>query len=87
MQRAQRTQIYLPQELRAQIDLQRKISGESLAEYIRIAAEERVKVKNQRKMDIKKLAQELGNGVKKSGWEGVDVLEWQREIRKDRKII
>lgn len=87
MQRAQRTQIYLPQELRKQIDSQRKLSGESLAEYIRIAAEERVKMKNQRKSDIKRLAQELGNSVKKSGWEGMDVLKWQRGIRKDRKII
>lgn len=83
----QRTQIYLPEELRQDIDRERHQTGESLAQYLRKAAEERVKINKKRKVELKKLAEELGKGVKKSGWEGIDVLKWQREIRKDRKIL
>lgn len=82
-----RTQIYLPSDLRQEIDRQRRQTGESLAEYVRKAAEERVTVGKRRKAELKKLAEDLGKGVKKSGWEGIDVLKWQREIRKDRKIL
>ena len=35
----QRTQIYLPEDLRQEIDRQRRLTGESLAEYLRSAAE------------------------------------------------
>lgn len=83
----QRTQIYLPEELRKDIDRQRRQTGESLAEYLRKAAEERAKRGKQRKAELKKLAEELGKSVKKSGWEGIDILKWQREIRKDRDIL
>ncbi|MBI2086243.1 hypothetical protein HYT74_02795 [Candidatus Daviesbacteria bacterium] len=82
-----RTQIYLPEDLRQEIDKQRYQTGESLAQYLRTAAEERVKINKKRKVELKKLADELGKEVKKSGWEGIDVLKWQREIRKDRKIL
>lgn len=82
-----RTQIYLPEELRQEIDRSRRENGESLAEYLRKAAEQRVKINKNRKIKLKKLADELGKGVKKSGWEGIDVLKWQREIRKDRRLI
>lgn len=86
MNQAQRTQIYLPPELRREIDHQRALSGESLAEYIRRATREKVEKDKKRKIDLKKLAEEITSGVKKSGWGGTDVLKWQREIRKDRKI-
>lgn len=82
-----RTQIYLPEELVKEIDRQRSLNGESRAEYLRKAAEKRLETENKRKADLKKLAEELGSRVKKSGWEGIDVLKWQREIRKDRKIL
>ncbi len=82
-----RTQIYLPEDLRRDIDRSRRESGESLAGYLRKAAEQRLKINTKRKIELKKLADELGKGVKKSGWEGIDVLKWQREIRKDRKLI
>jgi len=36
------TQIILPSSLREQIEEQRRINGESLAEYLRKAAEERL---------------------------------------------
>jgi len=82
-----RTQIYLPEDLRQDIDRQRRQTGESLAEYLRKAAHERVRMDKRRKAELKKLAEELGKGVKKSGWEGIDILKWQKEIRKDRKIL
>ena len=82
-----RTQIYLPEQLIKEIDRERFLSGESRAEYLRKAAEKRLEAEKKRKTDLKKLAEELGSRVKKSGWEEIDVLKWQREIRKDRKIL
>lgn len=82
-----RTQIYLPKELRQEIDKQRRQSGESLANYIRKAARERIKREKNKKVELKKLAEYVTSGVEKSGWEGLNVLKWQKEIRKDRKII
>ncbi len=82
-----RTQIYLPEDLVNEIDKHRSLSGESRAGYLRKAAEKRLEAEKKRKANLKKLAEELGSRVKKSGWEGIDVLKWQREIRKDRKIL
>lgn len=87
MQQAQRTQIYLPKDLRQAIDRDRYEKNESLADYLRKAAEERLARRKKQKVDLKKLAEEFTSGVRRSGWEGIDVLKWQREIRKDRKII
>lgn len=81
-----RTQVYLPEDLRREIDRYRARTGESLAEYVRKATQERAKKDKQRKIDLKKLADEVTSGVKKSGWEGIDVIKWQREIRRNRKI-
>lgn len=79
----QRTQIYLPEDLRKEIDRQRYASGESMAEYTRKALEERLKKEKKEKVDLKKLAEEVTSGVKQSGWENVDVIEWQREMRQE----
>ncbi|KKR80913.1 MAG: hypothetical protein UU73_C0002G0028 [Candidatus Daviesbacteria bacterium GW2011_GWA1_41_61] len=84
---ATRTQIYLPKELREAIDRDRREKHETLAEYLRKAAEDRLQKEKKEKEGLKKLAAELGNLVTKSGWEGIDVIKWQREIRKDRKIL
>lgn len=84
----QRTQIYLPSDLRQEIDKDRRERKESLAEYLRKAAEDRLLAKKKRKADLKKLADLLGSVSKEeSGWKGINVMEWQREIRKDRKIF
>ena len=83
----QRTQIYLPEDLRREIDKYRHTRGESVAEYTRQALEDRIKSEKRKKAELKKLAEELGNLVTKSGWEGINVIKWQREIRKDRKIL
>ena len=87
MQQAQRTQIYLPKELRQEIDRDRRVRHESLAEYLRKSAEERLVRRKKEKEDLRKLAEEFTSGVEKSGWEGIDVVKWQRKIRKDRKIF
>lgn len=82
-----RTQIYLPEELRKEIDKHRA-PGESLAEYVRKAVEEKAMSERKKKAELKRLAEKLGSRVKKSGWGNkADVLKWQREIRKDRKIL
>ncbi|MBI2596493.1 ribbon-helix-helix protein, CopG family [Candidatus Daviesbacteria bacterium] len=86
----QRTQIYLPEDLRREIDRDRAQSGESRAEYLRKAASERIVRRRKSKIDLTKLAKEFTSGVKKSGWDGMtkeDIINWQREIRKDRKIF
>lgn len=85
----QRTQIYLPEELRKDIDRFRRESRESVAGYIRSAAKARVEKEKKRKADLKKIAEEIGGSIdlKESGWAGIDIDKWQREIRKDRKII
>lgn len=83
----QRTQIYLPEDLRRELDRHRHVRGESVAAYTRKALEDRIKKEKEEKVDLKKLAEDFTSGITKSGWEGIDVLEWQREIRRDRKII
>lgn len=84
MQQNLRTQIYLPRDLRGEIDKQRAQTGESLAEYLRKAAEEKVKKDKKRGIDLKSLAEEVVGAVdpKKSAWAGLDVMRWQHEMRK-----
>lgn len=79
----QRTQIYLPSDLRQEIDRQRRQSGESLADYLREAAKERVEKEKKRKADLKKLAEEVIGSLKISEKEA---NEWIREIREDRRL-
>lgn len=80
-----RTQIILPRSLRQEIERARRAAGESLAEYLRKAAQERLEKVKKKKIDLELLARKIGT-VKKSGWEGLDVLEWQRNIREDRDV-
>lgn len=86
MIQTQRTQIYLPKDLRNEIDKARNQNGESLAEYLRKAAEERVKKDKEKDINFKKLAEKITSGVKQSGWKDMDVIKWQRDMRKDRKV-
>ena len=81
-----RTQIYLPEELRKQIDQDRAQTGESLADYMRKAVEERTSRSRKRKKDPRQVVIEALDAVdpEKSGWKDVDVIEWQRQIREDR---
>lgn len=85
MQQAQRTQIYLPQELRKEIDRQRSLTGESLAEYLRQAAEARLKKDKSRKADLKKLADEVIGSLKGTIIKE-EAVQWIKEIREDRRL-
>lgn len=79
----QRTQIYLPEDLRREIDRSRRQSGESLADYLREAAKERVEKEKKRKADLKKLAEEVIGSLKISEKEA---NEWIKEIKEDRRL-
>lgn len=80
-----RTQIIIPQNLRKEIESARRATGESLAEYLRKAAQDRLERERKKSVNLELLARKIGT-VKKSGWEGIDVLEWQRNMREDRDI-
>lgn len=82
---SQRTQIILPKVLRLKIDRHRKIRGESLAQYLRKAAEERLTRQQKDKTDLKELAKQVIGSVKpeESGWAGVDAVKWQRNLRRE----
>lgn len=79
----QRTQIYLPEDLRREIDKNRRESGESLAEYMRKAAKKRIEEDQKKKADLKKLADEVIGSLKISQKEAE---EWIEEIREDRRL-
>lgn len=80
----QRTQIYLPDDLRKEIDKYLATSGESLAQYLRGAAEARLKKQKREKTDLKKLADQLdsleGTRTRK------EADQWIKEIREDRRL-
>lgn len=78
----QRTQIYLPSDLRQEIDRQRHQTGESLAEYLRKAAEQRLKAGKKKKADLKKLANAFIGSSTKTDAEIQEWLDWVREERR-----
>lgn len=78
-----RTQIIIPQNLREEIESARRATGESLAEYLRKAVIVRIEKEKKKKANLEALARKIGT-VRKSGWEGIDVIKWQREVREDR---
>lgn len=82
MHQLQRTQIYLPYELRRAIDRVRASSGESLAEYLRKGAEIKLKQDKKRKADLKKLADRFIGSSKRSDQEIQEWLDWVREERR-----
>lgn len=42
--------------------------------------------KKNKKLNLQKLADEITSGVKKSGWDDIDVIKWQRKRREDRDV-
>lgn len=78
----QRTQIYLPEELRREVDVLAKETNVSLAEYARGALQERVKRDKQKKTDLKKLAEEVIGSSNRSEQEVQEWLDWVREERR-----
>ena len=79
----QRTQIYLPEELRREIDRHRAQTGESLTDFLREAAKERLEAKRKKKADLKRLAEEVIGSLKITKKEAD---EWIKEIREDRRL-
>lgn len=79
----QRTQIYLPEDLRREIDKYRQAKGESMAEYTRKALEDRIKQQKKEKADLKKLADDAIGSLKITQEEAE---EWIKEIREDRRL-
>lgn len=77
-----RTQIYLPKELREEIDRQCLLTGESLATYLRKAAENRIKSEKAKKADLKKLADDFIGSSTRTDKEIKKWLEWAREERR-----
>lgn len=78
-----RTQIYLPEDLRKEIDKHRARTGESLAEYVRKAVDEKTRRERKKKVELKKLAAEVIGSLKISQ---VEAEKWIREIREDRRL-
>lgn len=78
-----RTQIYLPEELRREVDRLRKDTNESLAGYARKAIKERVKKDKKKKIDLKKLADAfIGSSTRTDA----EIQEWLDWVREDRRL-
>lgn len=83
MQQLHRTQICLSDDLRRRIDGDRREPKESLAEYLRKAAEERLARRKKEKADLKELADQVIGSLKISQEEAE---QWVKEIREDRRL-
>ncbi len=77
-----RTQIYLPEELRQDIDRITRDSNQSLAEYARNAIEKQVKVDKKKKVDLRKLEKEIIGCSNRSDKEIQEWLDWARDERR-----
>lgn len=78
-----RTQIYLPEKLKKDIDRERSLSGESMADYLRKAAEEKLERTKKKKAKLKKLAEDFIGSSKRSDRE---IQEWLDSIRAGRRL-
>lgn len=79
----QRTQIYLPEDLRKEIDRYRQARGESMAEYARKALEEHLKKEKKEKVDLKKLADDFIGSSKRSD---AEIKQWLDSVREGRRL-
>jgi CRISPR/Cas system-associated protein Cas7 (RAMP superfamily) len=79
-----RTQIILNSDLRNEIEKARRITGESLAEYLRASAYDRLKKEKKKKIDLKKLADEFV-GAAKGTRTKAEIQDWIKEIKEDRQ--
>jgi predicted DNA-binding protein len=87
-----RTQISLTPELKSNIDQATKVTGQSMASFIRKAVEEKVQnTSRAQERDTKELVlllERLKKGFKKTPkeWQTEEsIIAWQREMRKDRE--
>lgn len=79
-----RTQIILPKTLREQIEKVRVKTGESMAEYLRKAAEERLLRESKQLANLRDVANQVVGCIKQSSWNNVDIIKWQQQMRKDK---
>lgn len=79
----QRTQIYLPEDLRKEIDRHRQARGESMAEYTRKALEERLKKEKKERVDLEKLADDFIGSSKRADRE---IQQWLDSVREGRRL-
>ena len=78
----QRTQIYLPEDLRKEVDRQCQETGESMSGYIRKALEQKVEREKRQKVNLKNLAEEVVGSLKITDKEA---QKWIKEIREDKR--
>ena len=80
-----RTQISLSPEMKKTIEEEGVRLGESLSEYLRKSALMRMVVENDRKNDLKMVANLVVGSVPiaNSGWKGVNLVNWQRAERRE----
>lgn len=84
-----RTQISLSPQLKALIQSQGTLYGESLSEYLRKAALIRLSLEDSEKEELELIAEAVvGSVVKsKSGWKSIkDISKWQKQIRKNEEV-
>ena len=79
----QRTQIYLPDDLRKKIDNYLALSRDSLAGFLRKAATERLKGERNRKEDLKNLADNFVGSSMKTDKE---IQKWLDSVREERRL-
>lgn len=80
-----RTQIIIPKTLREEIEKHRAQVGETLAEYLRRSAAERIAREKKKKIDLKKLAAEV-LGIARGSKTDQEIEAWEKEIRDDRRL-
>ena len=80
-----RTQIYLPEELRKEIDAARSWRGESLSDYLREAAKEKTAKDKKEKEKYKQLAKRIMEFAKNNSRTKESAEAWVKEIREDRR--
>jgi len=81
-----RTQISLPNDLKALIDAYAAKYGESVSEYLRKAALVRMVIDDADKKDLERIANAVVGTIpkNKSGWKNVkDLAKWQSNLRRD----
>lgn len=78
-----RTQIYLPEDLRREVDRYRSAKGQSLAEYTRKSLEDSIKKEKAEKEYLKKLADDF---IASSKMSQAEADQWITEIREDRRL-
>lgn len=80
-----RTQIYLPEELRKEIDTARRWSGKSLSDYLREAAEEKTARERKEKEKYKKLANSFVEFAKSNPRTKESAETWAKQVREDHR--